>query len=550
MCPNAPASEREPHEGLNARTACPAPTVPPGPADDASDDKKKTKRKQKAVRFAASGINTTKPTDKVNQKSNRNVESNQNTNQMPDSMKADASLGCLPPKQQKKDLRSFTQVLFDTTSFRTLHSTPREEVELSSCLTPSLPTSATHGRGSRPNTPPTDKSSVTRRNLPKSQTQNQPPLSHFSLKFIDQLCLEIRNEEITSGFHEVKKYLRSIGHPTVPPRGTASPVGSTAQGKKLVLLRRSINHVLGSAENLVASFEGQAYAWGGSFGQTVFRVKNRWVHDAQTVMKINYFIEIWKSLHNLMQVDIHPTNILSNLRLSLSEVEQSRFVYYHPDYRVSFKMGAPRWHNRRRKEGSFDIADILHVINIALAALVASVPFCSIKEWNEIRRCRSMGRMLHIQDPEVGYFNKELPGVVDSLEDEASLSLMRQVTRLTMSYSIRGHQADKHHGWHEASIFKVDYNIFDAWMEYKIDDTHSYRPIQFREGISTERAHVHAYSAIIELLKTVILKEWDGKPFVPRYGVVAGAAGCLQAIRMHSIWQFCISANQLCRSSC
>lgn len=537
MCPNAPAPGREPHEGLKSRTTSPEPTVSPRPADDGSDIKKKTKRKQKAVRFAASGNNVNNQIDKVNRKPNRTVESDKNTNQMPDSLKADAaSLGWLPPKQQKKDSRSFTQVLFDTTSFRTLHSTLTEEAGLSSCPSASLPTFATHGLGSMPNSSFTNESSVTTTKVPKSQTQNQPPLSHLSVNSVNKLRIAIGNEEITSGFHDVKKYLRSIGHSTVPARGTAFQAGSTAQGKKVVLLRRSINHVFGSAENLLVSFEGRAYACGGSFGQTVFRVGNRLFQDAQTVMKINSFMEIWKTLRYLMHVDIIPTNILSNLRLSLLEVERSRFVYYHPDYKLNLKLEVPRCYNRKGKEGSFDVADILHIVNIALAALVASVPFCSIKEWNEIRRCRSMGRMLQNHDPQLGYFNKELPGVVDSLEDEPSLSLMRQVTRLAMSYSIRGHQANKHYGRcgrHEAPIFKIDYNIFDAWMEYRINDTYSYRPKELCEGILIEKAHVHAYSAIIEFLKTVILKEWDGKPFVPRYGLVAGAAGCLQAIRMH-----------------
>ena len=403
-----------------------------------------------------------------------------------------------------------------------------------------------------PNTSLTNKSCVTTTKVPKSQTQNQPPLSHLSIDCVNRLCLAIRNEETTSGFYDVKKYLRSIGYSTVSSRGAAFQAGSTTLGEKVVLLRRSINHVFRSAENLLASFEGRDYACDGSFGQTVFRVGNRRFQDAQTVMKISSFMEIFKALHFLMQVDTTPTNILSNIRLCLLEVERSRFVYYHPDYKLNLKLGGPRCYNRKGKEGSFDVADILHIVSIALAALVASVPVCSIQEWNEIRRCRSMGSMLQNHDPQLGYFNKELPSVVDSLEDEPSLSLMRQVTRLVMSYSMRGHQANKHYGRcgrHEAPISKVDYNIFDAWMEYRINDSYSYSPKELCEGVSTERAHVHAYSAIIELLKTVILKEWDGKPFVPRYGLVAGAAGCLQAIRMHSVWPSFILANSLCRSS-
>lgn len=386
----------------------------------------------------------------------------------------------------------------------------------------------------------------------KPQSQIQPPLSRLYVSIVNQLCLAIRNEEVTSGFHDVKKYLRSVGHSTVPSRRTPFPAGSIVQGQKVALLRRSINHVLGSAENLLASFEGRAYLYGGSCDQKRFKVGKRQLHDVQTVTTMDSFIEIWKSLCKLMQVDIHPTNILSNLRLSLLAVERSHFIYYHPDYTVDLKLGRARCYNRKGKEGYFDIADILHIINIALAALVTSVPFCSINEWNEIRRCRSMGRMLQTDDPRVGYFNKELPGVVDSLEDETLLSLMRQVTRLALNYSIRGHQADKRYdqcGRHNAPIFGVDYNMFDAWMDYRINDAYAYHPRQFYEGISTERAHVHAYSAIIELLKTVILKEWDGKPLVPRYGLVAGAAGCLQAIRMYSVWRSLILANDLCRSS-
>lgn len=191
--------------------------------------------------------------------------------------------------------------------------------------------------------------------------------------------------------------------------------------------------------------------------------------DAQTVMSMASFIEIWHSLIRLTHIDVHPTNILPSLRLCLLQVQRSPFVYYDPVYTHDLKLGGLRCYNRKRKEGCFDFADILHIINIALAALVASVPWCSINGWNEVRSCRAIGRMFRWTEDSRGVgFNKEPPEVIDSLEDEMVLSLTRQIIRLALSYSKRGRHIHNRHGQcslrEAAPPFGFDSGVFDAWV--------------------------------------------------------------------------------------
>lgn len=542
--------------------------------------KKKQKRTRKSVSFHQSDNITRQLGD--SESSRTSDERELGPGEIHDLPNTDVqgSLEQPPTTQSRVDMSSFTQRLFDTEPFEALHtvsvltessdripwlSIEPEECEdaldgeilerASSCMkgagrmvkSPAEPVNAVLDSAafeSEPDTvnSPSSQTSFGHSDPSKIRVKDPEYLSHFTLENIEAIK-EAITEHGLRGLFDDQDYLRSIGRPSMPMKLAAFQHGPTNEGgRTLAFATQSIVHVLGSVDHLLSSFRAPPYAWGEAYNQSTSTIEYEPENSARrTLFSIGSFAQTWDAFSQLKQVDSHPANILPSLRMSLLKAERLRFTYHYPMYSLNVPELRGSVSGNRKVPGSLDLADIIHLVNTVLAALVASVPFCNPDDWDVIRKFRSEGRVVtsnHSRDkvtsnPLRDIVNTQMFDLVDALEDDMILSLTRQLIRVALSHYRRGRWAydqivpdiDQ-----EEPIFGIDENLFDSWMEHRAVDDQNNGTATHQQYISPTMSRVHSYCTVLELLRTVMLKEWDGKAQIPENGLVAGAAGCLQAL--------------------
>ena len=190
-----------------------------------------------------------------------------------------------------------------------------------------------------------------------------------------------------------------------------------------------------------------------------------------------------------------------------------------------------------------------HMAKIILAALMAALPRCDKTEWRAIRLLRSSGHVLPFTmsssslkeyDP-----NGDIPNTVDVFEDEMALSL---ATRLLRALAGR-HYALKSHDEYtlqqaRSEIYQGYSGIFASVLRYIADDQarisispSAAAPTLQNGRLVSEFAVTEGLKtmllALIEWLRTVIMREWDGKSTVPKCSAIGGALEFLSEICKH-----------------
>ena len=186
-----------------------------------------------------------------------------------------------------------------------------------------------------------------------------------------------------------------------------------------------------------------------------------------------------------------------------------------------------------------------HIAKIALAALVSHIGSPPNETLTLITRLRRQG---FIEPPNI--LSKTLVDnfmlYLDSFENEAAVAF---ATRLAKSIGYRRWQEiRKSKGWQldEQEEKKRHYSSFLALLVRNIADREGLRihadtltnPASFQEGTDPELGDHHVFAGqdklaqskliIIEWMRNVIIKEWDGKAEVPRNSAIGGALELLK----------------------
>ncbi|KAL8797812.1 MAG: hypothetical protein Q9195_000164 [Heterodermia aff. obscurata] len=531
-----------------------------------SEKRKKPRRTSKMVNFNRSETITRQLGDSTSPQTDNNGLGRDAIHVLPSTDVQD-SLEQLPKAQSRKDMKSFAQRLFDTKVFDSLHTVsvltessdriPWLSIEpecndvlqgknlgrVSPCVKGTermakLPTESVNlvlnsaVFVSEPHIVDSPSSQTSFGHSDPSMIRAKVSgLSHFTLDNIEAIK-EAITEHGLRGLFDEQDYLRSIGRPSMPMKLAAFQDGSTNERERtLAFATQYIVNVLGSVDHLLSSFRDPPYAWGEAINESTSTASRGPETSAlRTLLSITSFAETWAAFSYLKQVDSHPANILPSLRMSLLETERFRFTYHYPIYSLNVPELRGSVCEDRKISGTLDLGDILHLVNIVLAALAASVPLCNPDEWWAIQKFRSEGRVVTsnpLRD------NKQMFDLVDALEDDMVLSLTRQLIRVALSHYRRGRWAADHiesDKQREEPIFGIEKNIFDSWMEHRAVDNQNNGSVTHHIGVSPRISRAHSYCTVLELLRTVMLKEWNGKALIPKNGLVAGAAGCLQAL--------------------
>lgn len=326
-------------------------------------------------------------------------------------------------------------------------------------------------------------------------------------------------------------FLQSLGRTTTISR-LSRFVGGTAtqQEMNIVFGTQSIIYVLSTTDALLRSFVTSS----SEYKQSV-----KWA-------------EIIQAFRLLMEIDHHPRNIFPSLWISIGKL--------HPPVSVrsncallkacrSTKSDRPLLDSSlENKSVSADIlsdVDAAHVVKIALAALVASIPECSLDTWASVRSLRASGRVApsfngsHAETK----IMKPLLKVMDSFDDQLALNLIIRVVRAVAARqclfeiskfqepSSKDSMSVKNDDFIHVLLGEfIDSNIMDVISMRSVTASTSggsmatAQFIQNGKGIpkpvTSQNFHL---SVLVEWLRSVVFSEWDGKAEISRWGPVGGA---------------------------
>ena len=344
-------------------------------------------------------------------------------------------------------------------------------------------------------------------------------LSHFTMSNI--IALRRVRAACRSDLYEQHCLLEFLGRIDLPQHSSSC----TSYGNFLAYSSQSMTYILSNVDALLQSF----------------------LHcdDSNAAVKVvrSYdFALIVDLFRKLRWIDMHPQKIFPSLWISagrlypVSTATKKRRPFGASDLVSSSFSLAPT------SQGvSLNDLEACHVIKIILAALVASVPTCSSMGWLAVRKLHASGQVAPLIDSDFSAAEKKMIGklvrTLDAFENETALNL---VIRLARSIDVRYHLARA-----MALAEDADKNcrqfppIFSRVIDYVNADSHKIcvtssedQPsVKSGEWIDPEAEpitwHPREWPVIIEWLRAVVLKEWDGKAKIAKGSAVGGALGLM-----------------------
>lgn len=339
-------------------------------------------------------------------------------------------------------------------------------------------------------------------------------LSHFTADNIQ--ALEDTIVENHADLYEAHRRLRMRGRTDTPLRSsTCSRDEAESYNNFLAYSAQSMTYVLSNIEALMQSFILCE------------------IDDKSTKIVRSYGLALMvRSFLQLKALSFHPSSIFSSLWISAG------YVYPDVSRRRAVSMAKSEVVSQM-----YDLS-VCHIEKIIFAALVASAPECHGRTWSALSKLRAAGQVAPRADDTIAE-QKSVRKVLDTgavFENEMALSV---VTKL-----LRGIAA-RHFDFEFEKVMKGSNSNYIAYViRYLVlevsgplmPDNEAPLPsikggesggggtYQVSEGLE------RPFRVIIEWLRSVIIKEWDGKPQIRKNGPVACALELLLYIREYCSW--------------
>lgn len=340
-------------------------------------------------------------------------------------------------------------------------------------------------------------------------------LSHFTADNIQALIDTIRNQH--SDLFEEHRQWRMRGRTDTPIRvSTCSHDEAESYRNCLAYSAQSISYVLGNPEALIQSF---------LHCETDERTSRKVVSSYALPLMVH-------SLRQLKGLSFHPSSIMPPLWISAgciypkSSPPRRLLAAEHCIFRSNYDLGAS------------------HIVKVIFAALVAWIPECHGRAWDILSKLRAHGQVAlpadgSIVDPKL---MKTILNVGAAFENEMALGV---ATRLIRALAAR-------HAHSKSSKLVEDYgfNYIASMVRYmkhanlKVRLAESENILPSIKGIDTDAKEVlrsdegleRPFKVVIEWLRSIIMREWDGKPQIRRDSAVGCALELLQDIRIQCSW--------------
>ncbi|EYE95231.1 HECT domain protein [Aspergillus ruber CBS 135680] len=172
-------------------------------------------------------------------------------------------------------------------------------------------------------------------------------------------------------------------------------------------------------------------------------------------------------------------------------------------------------------------ANAAHIVTIALFALAGSVPEVDAPTWRGILRMRAIGTVA--PDAEM----RNLPSssaelvteVTDKFEHGLALRLANRLVR-ALTARLAFHEISKARDY----TFSLKSNVLDLIVDNLSEQYLTTCPNNQEYGEAPTNHHPGAPAIITEWLRTLLLREWDGNPRIPRSSTVGGAVQILSTL--------------------
>ncbi|KAK2761803.1 hypothetical protein FQN54_001631 [Arachnomyces sp. PD_36] len=173
-----------------------------------------------------------------------------------------------------------------------------------------------------------------------------------------------------------------------------------------------------------------------------------------------------------------------------------------------------------------------HILTITLFALISSIPRLKPKTWQTIRQIRASGTALPDADirKQSHATAKLFIDVTDKFEHDLSLRLVNRLVR-AIAARLAFHEISKARSLRIQDPEKQGTSTMDLVLEnlrryHAVSETNSHHAVNFSDPHGAPSAAALA----VEWLRTLLLKEWDGRPETTRSGPVGGAVQILASM--------------------
>ena len=354
----------------------------------------------------------------------------------------------------------------------------------------------------------------------------EPPvqsLSHFTNANV--LALKAARAVCRNDLYEQHCLLKFLGRTDLPQH--SSRCGS--YGEFLAYSGQSMTYILSHVEALLQSFL--------HVDDSNANSKVIWSYDFASIVDL---------FRKLRRIDMHPHKIFPSLWISAGKLYPfSVVVNKRRPTRASDLASSSLDSLSHSQSCSLNDLEACHVIKIILAALVASVPKCSRMGWLAVRKLHASGQVAPFIDSENSPAEKKMIGkmvrTLHAFENDMALSLVKRLARSidTMYHLAQARalaeDAEKSRLKFTPTFSRVIDYINADQLKIHVADNKGLPSVKNGEWIDPEIEpitwHSREWPIIIEWLRAVLLKEWDGKPKVAKGSAVGGALGLMLYIR-------------------
>ena len=343
-------------------------------------------------------------------------------------------------------------------------------------------------------------------------------LSHLSIDNVKGLIATV-SSNYSDLFNE-HHLLLSQGRTDVPLCACSHTPGEVECYKAfLTFSEQSITYVLSNTEALMQSFLHNISDTGSPMGV------------------LPYEFPLMVSTFRLLRaIDFHPFNILPSLWTSVG--------YIHPlrpsrkrESSIASSLQSPTSFAKPLED-----VEVFHVAKIAFAAVVASVPICNIETMNAVAKLRASGNIApNIRSGsslQYGEWLEKFLGVVDCFEDEMALSVVRRLVMgiVAQECEPRPPEGNREPYWANENVIVDTITYLEAgYLKILVGENQPSPSLRGAKWVNmyhskSAEALQQPFSVIVEWLRTLIVKEWDGKAHVSWRSTVGGALRLLTEI--------------------
>lgn len=352
------------------------------------------------------------------------------------------------------------------------------------------------------------------------RTANVAPLarsiSHFTPEIIDGLSqIMFPSQEDAESWREELDRIQSMGSFDNPDWKFATP----RQRQVFPFIAQSAYFIFSSTGQILRSFGRDALELDTAANKMNQRLD---VSKLQGSLQRLFTICPWDiALHSLWssldKLFLPPNELASSGRPSHRSSRSSTMTSSAPPVVRRLSESANNEH--------LSDADAAYIATIAFFVLVSSVPDLEIGTWRGILRMRAAGTVASSADmqklsPEHA---QQAVEATDRLEHELGLRLINRLVR-ALAARLAYHEISKARQVYSLDLPKQrKVNVLDRIMDHFSEQ----RPQNFLQTEDSSSHSAGPIPLIVEWLRTLFLREWDGNPEMPRSSAAGGAVQIL-----------------------